>query len=122
MKTSIFVDHEDIRKVEAEEQLKFTIDVLSQMGLPDLELCFPSENPQDLTVENKIFLRKLLQKFNVQIIKDGDGGIKIYVENEVVAEWKKIFVSFKEDFNTVDPKKRLFAQIDIDYWTAFENS
>lgn len=123
MKTSIIVDLEDIKKVEAEEQLVFTMDVLNQMGLPDLEHCFPVDgNPENYTVDQKIGLRHLLQKFNVAIINDGDGGVKIYVENELVAEWKKIFVCLKQDYNEVDRRKRLFAQINIEYWTAFEKS
>lgn len=124
MKTSIFVDREDIRTVEAEEQFNFVRTVLETMGLPT-EDCFPEEdtelNQQDITLQHKINLRQLLKKFQVLILDDRDGGIKIFVDEELVAEWKKSRFELRQDLTAVDPRKKLYAVLHIEYWTMFED-
>ena len=121
MQTSILIDREDIRKVESEEQYNFVQTILTKMQIP-LDGCFPESNDvQDFTPEYKIALRAVLNKFDVLVIDDRDGGIKIYVEEELVAEWKKCRYELREDLSTVDPRKRIYAVMYIDYWTMFED-
>lgn len=120
MKTSILVDREDVRKVEAQEQYLFVQNVLAQMELP-LEECFPESNElEDFTIEHKLHLRKILDKFGVLVLDDRDGGVKIYVEKDLIAEWKKCRFELREDPGEIDPRKKLYAVIYIDYWTMFE--
>ncbi|HVI39872.1 MAG TPA: hypothetical protein VM577_04360 [Anaerovoracaceae bacterium] len=120
MQTAILIDRDEIRKVEAEEQYHFVLNVLVQMGLP-LEECFPdSEDPQEFTPDYKRKLRDVLDKFRVLVLDDRDGGIKIYVEEELVAEWKKCRFELREDLSTVDPRKRIYVALYIDYWSMFE--
>lgn len=122
MKASIMVDREDLRTVEAEEQFNFVRTVLESMGLPTEE-CFPEESEltsQDITLQHKINLRQLLKKFQVMILDDRDGGIKIFVDEELVAEWKKSRFELRQDLTAIDPKKKLYAVLHIDYWTMFE--
>lgn len=119
MKTSIFVDREDIRTIEAEEQLNFVSDVLENMGLPTDD-CFINEGSREFTLSNKINLRALLNKFQVLILDDRDGGIKIFVDNELIAEWKKSTFELRQDLTAINPSKKLFAVLHIEYWSVFE--
>ena len=123
MKTSILANREDVRKVEAEAQHDFIFFVLESLEIPTdiLEECFPETGLDDFGVEQKIKLRKYLRQFDVHIIHDGDGGIKIYVDRDVVAEWKKCIFSLREDRSAIDPNDRLYVEVHINYWTIFDN-
>ena len=82
---SIYIDREDFSKVEEEERDSFIKGVLTQIGIP-LEKVWPEERLEN--VEQKIEFRKLMASFDVDILDDGDRGVKIYVDNGVIAEWK----------------------------------
>lgn len=121
MKQTILCNREDIRKVEAEEQLHFLRSILEEIGLTDLDEYFPENNDPELyTVEQKIKLRQLLEKFQISVIDDRDGGLKIYVEKELIADWKKCRFAFREDLAELDRSKRIYAEIYIEYWSQFE--
>lgn len=122
LKQTILADREDIKEVVEEEQFNFTANVLSELGIPLEEDVFPEEGYKAFTVEHKIKLRKLLQKFDTTIVDDRDGGITIYVDKTLVAEWKKCRFNLRKDPSAVDPSKRLYAEIMIDYWTIFEEN
>ena len=119
MKQTILVNREDIRKVEAEEQYNFTMTVLDSLGIP-LEECLPEGGFEEFTIEHKIKLRSLLDKFNVLVIDDRDGGIKIYVEEQLVAEWKKCVWNLKYDLSAIDPSKRIYVEMHTEWWTVFD--
>lgn len=120
MKLIRLASKNNYRKVEEEWQYEFIYHVLSSIGIPQeiLDSCFPEDG--DLTVQNKITLRYHLDKYKVIIIDDCDGGIKIFVEKELVAEWKKCKFVLKEDIKEVDPFKRLYIEIKADIWTIFD--
>ncbi len=122
METSILANREDARKVEAEAQHDFIFFILESMEIPTdiLEECFPEAGLEEFGVEEKIKLRKYLRQFGVHIIHDYDGGIKVYVDKEVVAEWKKCRFSLREDSSAIDPKDRLYVEVHINYWTIFD--
>lgn len=129
MKTSIIVDREDIRKVEEEEQYLFVRQVLLQIGLP-LEEVLP-EDQTKFDLDHKKQLRQILRKFGVSVIYDRDGGIKIYTDVTtssesdqqflLTAEWKKCRFDLRQDMTAIDPSKKMYAVVHIDYWTVFEN-
>lgn len=120
MKTSIMIDREDIRKVEEEEKFNFIKNNLINMGIP-LDDCFPESNElSDFTVEFKRHLRAVLGVAKVLVVDDRDGGIKIYFENEIIAEWKKCRFELREDRSTKDPRKRIYAVIHIDCWSLYD--
>ena len=73
------------------------------------------------TVEHKIELRKHMDQFSVTIVDDRDGGIKIFVERDKVAEWKKCTFILREDPSEVNPSKRLYMEISGDIWTIFDD-
>jgi hypothetical protein len=125
MKTSIKVNREDIKSIVKEEQYLFTKNVLIAIGLP-LENCFPnSDNPDDITIEHKIKLKEVLKKWGVLVLDDRDGKIEIYItdnvkEHKLIARWNKCKYELRQDLAAIDPKRKIYAVIHIDYWTEFE--
>lgn len=130
MKTSIKVNREDIKKVVAEEQYVFICAVLRAMNIPSLGDSLPDGNSlEDFTMEYKLKLRQTLTTLGLLIVDDRDGGIEIYMEspplsgrNELIAKWNKCRFELREDRSTIDPKKRIYAIIYIDYWAQYENN
>lgn len=116
MQTIVFVDRDDYKKVEEEEQNKFIFYVLESMGVPT------DEWPEgfEFSVQDRINMRAVLNKYGVSIIDDRDGGIKIYVDKEVVAEWKKCTYNLREDKSELEHSKRLFYEMHIDCWSLFD--
>lgn len=125
MKTTIKVNREDIRQVEAEEQYNFVREVLKCINLP-LEECYPASGLfEDFTLEYKLKLRQVLSSFGVIILDDRDGGIEIYIDkppirNHLVAKWNKCTFELREDLSTINPRNRIYAVIYIDYWSEYE--
>jgi hypothetical protein len=73
MNRSIYLDKEDAKEVEEEERNLFLKGILEQVNVP-LEDVWPDIL---LTVEQKIKLRILLSKLDLEIIEDGDRGYYI---------------------------------------------
>ena len=110
--------NENTRQIEEEEKAKFVKSVLETIGIPVEGLW--DENGA-LTPQNAHQLRRTLASYNTVVIDDGDGGLKIHVDKEVVANWKKPTYILKRDPSQIDPKKKLFLEMAIDCWTIFEN-
>lgn len=115
----IQADREDLRTVETEEQYIFIFDILAQCGIPieELEPCLPVD---EITVSQRMALRKLCTQYNVTISDDFDGGIKIYVNDDVIAEWKKPHIVLRTDPSAKDRTKRLYIEIHCSWWSLFE--
>lgn len=118
----------NFREVEQEWQWEFVFYVLSSLGIPDelLEECVPEEGGfEDIKANHKIRLRKHMDTFDVTIVDDKDGGIRIYVYNDeqhiMVAEWKKCKFIYKEDLNALDPAKKVYIEVHGDTWTIFDD-
>ena len=120
---SRLANRDNYRKVEEEWQYEFIYYVLSKIGVSEevLESCFPDDGVEAITVHHKIQLRHHLSKLGVNIIDDRDGGIKIFVDRELVAEWKKCKFILREDLKEVDPSHRLYTEIKADTWTIFDD-
>jgi len=126
IESSIYVDREDVKRVEREERGIFIRDVLAHLDLPDFDEIWPDEEDgeeQDEkdAVQSRIKLRKLLGHFGVDIVSDGDRGTKVYFDRKVIAEWKKPFIVLRKDMSEIIPSKRLFAEMKIRYWSVFHD-
>lgn len=121
MKLSRLAGRNNFREVENEWQYEFIYYVLESIGIPEeiLDGCFPDES-EDMTVDHKIELRRYMNQFDVTIVDDRDGGIKIFVERQMIAEWKKCKFVLREDPKEVDPSKRLYMEVVADVWTIFD--
>lgn len=122
MKSIVLSDREEVRNIEAELKHDFVIDVLDNTGIPEnvIKECFPEGGYKNFDVEHKIKLRKHLKNFDVNVIDDLDGGIKIFVGKDLVAEWKKCHFILKKDLKKIDPAQKIYVEIHIDFWTIFE--
>jgi hypothetical protein len=119
METTILLNKdEDTRKVEEEEKSKFIRIILEQIGLPVDEFWVNPE--KSLDVQEKIKLRQILNAYNIIIIDDLGGEMQIYVENDLVAEWKKCSYKLKTDLRQINPNKRLYLEMKINCWSIFD--
>lgn len=113
---SIYIDREDAKKIENEERNIFVKTILENLGVP-LEEIWEDE---DLTVENKLKLRELLYKLDLEIIDDGDRGLKIYNKNILLAEWFKPQFKLRKDIKARNINRSLYYEMIIKTWTIFE--
>lgn len=118
MNQSILCNRQDIRQTKTEEQYNFIVYVLQNVGLP-LEDVLPEEY-KDFSVEHKIKLRELLFKFDITLVNDRDDGVMIYVDKTLIAKWKKPHVILRTDLSEIDPAKRMYAEIQTEWWSVFE--
>lgn len=110
MKYKVLLDRsENISEVEAQEQARFVKSVLEAHGIPNQ---FDPDEP--LSVEAKMKLRKFLTDHSINIIDDMHGGLKVFAETELIAEWKKPSYIYKTD------KTKLYAEMHVSFWTAYE--
>ena len=114
------VDREDALKIAKEFQYIWTRNVLLKTGM-DIEDCFPEEDdPDEMTLEQKINLRSALKINDILVLSSPEGGINIYFEKEIIGIWKKPYHILHEDLAQLDPKKKLYTRIQIKYWSAFD--
>lgn len=120
MNGTILLDYqENVKKVEEEEKLRFLKDLLEQMGVPYLE-AFETPDNLDLTPAQRSKLKNILLTYNIQVIDDRAGYMKVYVEGELIAEWNKCTYKIKRDYSQLDRKKQLYLEMEINCWTIFE--
>jgi len=118
MKGTILLNYnESTSKVEDEEKYKFLRNLLEQMGVP-IEEFWTSDDP--LSIEQKIKLRSILSTFNIQVIDDLDGHMQVFAEGDLAGEWNKCTYKLKRDLSQIDPRKQLYLEMEISYWSLFE--
>lgn len=126
MKGTILLDYdENTQKVEEEEKARFLRGVL--------EMCFnDAENVKDqilsiwntdgvLAVSQKVKLRGILATYGIQVIDDFDGHLQIYLENELIAEWHKCKYKLKRDLRAINPRKRVYIEMEVNCWSVFDD-
>jgi hypothetical protein len=116
MQRSVYLDREDAQAIEEEERNIFLRSVLEEVGVP-LEDIWPDIS---LTIEQKIKLRDLLAKLDIEIINDGDRGYQIYHQNTKLGEWFKPRFILREDKGARTLSKKLFYEMVVKTWTVFE--
>jgi len=120
MKGFILLNYDANVRLEAEqEQNRFLKNLLDQMGVPIQEF-WTSDGL--LSIDQKIKLRQILSTYDIQVIDDLDGHMQVYVEKELVGEWFKCSYKLKRDLRELDPKKQLFIEMEVNYWSRFEES
>ncbi len=120
MKGTILLNYDANVRAEAElERQRFLRGLLDQMGVPVSEF-WTSDGL--LSIDQKIKLRETLLTYNIQVIDDLDGHMQIFVEDQLVGEWQKCTYKLKRDLRQLDPKKQLFVEMEISFWSLFEES
>jgi len=109
--------NESVKQIEEEEKLSFLRNLLEQMGVPIDDFWTMGTK---LSIDQKVKLRTILATYGIQVIDDLDGHMQIYVERELVGEWFKSTYKLKRDLRELDPKKQLYMEMTINFWTIFE--
>lgn len=118
MKATLLLNHdENTKKVEEEEGTRFLKNILEEMGVPIQEF-WTTDGP--LSVDQRIKLRGILATYSIQVIDDLDGHMQVYVEGERIAEWFKPTYKLKRDLREIDPRKQLYLEMEVSFWSLFE--
>lgn len=125
MKGTILLSYnENTHQVEEEEKARFlrgilvtcfeNTDVSSQ-----IENIWESEGL--LSAAQKVKLRGILATYGIQVIDDFDGHMQIYLENELIAEWYKCTYKLRRDLRVLDPRKRVYLEMEVNCWSVFDD-
>lgn len=115
MKTSIYINRGDEKLVAEEEKNVFIKSLISEIGI-DINDIWPDED-KILSVKQRIDLKNLLAKYNVNIIEEGD--TLIFVDKTLIGTWKKPVYILKTDLSEIDPTKKIFLEMIIEYNSVF---
>jgi hypothetical protein len=122
IKKTFLANRDNFRQVVDELRYNFTIYVLESLGIPEeiLDECFPEGGYDEFSVEHKKKLRSILRSFDVTIMDDRDGGTQIYLDRDLMAEWKKCNFKLKRDYSAIELADKVYVQINAEYWTIFD--
>jgi hypothetical protein len=116
MNRSVYLDRGDEKIVEEEERNLFLKGVLEQVGVP-LDDVWPDIS---LTVEEKIKLRDLLGKLEIEIVDNGDRGYEVYYQDTKLAQWFKPKFIMRKDIKARTLTKKLYYEMIINTWSVFD--
>ena len=118
MKGTILLNYDDdVKQVEKEEKDRFLRDLLEQMGVPVDEFWTMGV---PLNIDQRIRLRELLTKISIRLYDDLDGNLQVYVDDKKVGEWFKSSYKLKRDLRQIDPRKQAYVEMEVNFWTIFE--
>jgi len=127
MKGIILLNYnENTRQVEDEEKARFLRNFLEQCfndapGVAEqIATIWDVDGP--LSAPQKVKLRNILTTYNINVIDDFDGNLKVFIENQPVAEWVKPSYKLKKELDVRDPKKRIFLEMEVNCWSIFDSS
>lgn len=127
MKGTILLNHdENVLQVEDEEKARFLRTIIYQMFedvptmVSEIDKIWTVDGP--LPVSQKIQMRQFMNTYHIQVIDDLDGHMKVFVENELVGEWFKSKYKLRRDVSQLNPKRQLFLEMEINFWSVFESS
>lgn len=113
---SIFLDREDAYDIEEEERNLFLRSILEEIGVPIDEI-WPDIS---LSVEQKIHLRDMLSKLEIDILDIGNREYELYHRDDLLAKWYKPRYILKRDLKARTLNKKLFYEMVIKTWSVFE--
>jgi hypothetical protein len=117
MNKVILLNKNDASIGEEEAKYEFLKFNLLSMGLPVAE--YLPETYDNFTVNFRIKLRETLFKYQV-FIKEIGKEMQIWVDNKLIAEWKRPKFVLKCDGEEINPSKRLYLEMHLDYYSSLE--
>jgi hypothetical protein len=114
--TILLNKNEKTKEIEAQEQSRFVKSIFEALEIP---VEFNPDEPY--SIDDRLRLRSSLNSYNINIIGDIDGGLKIFVKTDLIAEWKKPHYVLKIDGSQIDPNKKLYLEMHINFWSVFES-
>jgi len=125
MKGTILLNYsENTHQVEEEEKARFLRGILEQSFqntdvAAQIQTIWNTDGP--LPAVQKVKLRGILATYGIQVIDDLDGHMQIYLENELIAEWFKCTYKLKRDLRAVDPRKRVYLEMEVNCLSVFDD-
>lgn len=127
MKGTILLNHnENTRRVEEEEKFRFLRGLLVQMFedvaavVAQIDEIWTDET--NLTIDQKIRMRQFMNTYGLQVIDDGDGNMKVFLESQLIGEWFKSKYKLKQDLAQIDRKKRFYLEMEVNCWSVFDST
>jgi len=118
VRETILLNHdENTVSVENEERTRFLFDILKKINIPVDEFWSGNLN---LSVEERIKLREILLTYNIEVHTDLEGYMQIFCDNQIIAEWFKPKYILRKDLRYLDPKKRLYLEMEVDHNSIFD--
>jgi hypothetical protein len=65
-------------------------------------------------------LRSILDRYNISIINNNDGELKIYLNNDLIGQWNKPIYKLKQDYKQLDFRKRLYLEMNNTFYSIFD--
>ncbi len=103
----IILQRSEQQEVELREKTNFINGILLRIGFYESE----DDIKEILTMQDLRSLKSLLNNCDIEIIDDCNNGIKIYLENKLIAEWLRPSYVLRSDPNIIDPKKRFYLEM-----------
>ena len=127
MKGTILLNYnENTHQAEEDEKSRFLREILDKcfQDVPDvanqITTIWDVDGP--LSAPQKVKLRNILSTYNIQVIDDLDGHLRVYLEDELMAEWFKCIYKLKKDLQVKDPMKRIYVEMEISWWSVFDET
>ena len=111
--TVILVNRHDAAQVEQEEKVKWALGILSFIGVP------VEDWPNEPSMENLRKVRGALKKLEIDI--DSNSGLKIYHQNNLLAEWLRPTYILREDSKELDVKYRYYLEMHLNCKSVFDD-
>ena len=114
----------DTHQIEEEEKAIFLRTFLEQCfeNTPTIErinAIYGTTN-EPLTVSKKMELRGVLTANDIIVIDGIDGALRIYLSNKEIGGFNKPTYKLRQDLSATDPKKRVYIEMETNFWSAFD--
>lgn len=124
MRLKVVANRSEAKEVALKVRFQWVKDILLSTGA-DFTDIFPESEDElltynDMSIIQKAKLRKVLEQNKINIVDNHDGSLLIYLENDVIAEWKIPNFKLHFDRNELNPQKRWYIEIEMDYWSVFD--
>lgn len=118
MESKILLNYsENVKNIEEEEKFKFLQYILSNLALPDTEDLLNIEY-SELDIDTKLKLKKVLMDYHINVVEGED--IDVYIDKDLIAKMEKPTYKIKRDMSEVDPKKQLYQEMTVRFYSLFE--
>jgi len=114
--TVLLVDRHEARKIEEEEKAKWIRSVLEKIGVP------LDDWPENPSMANLRKMRDLFRAAGIEIINDNCEGIEIYLNDEMVAYWRRPFYKMVMDPRERDVRYKFYYEMHLQCDSVYDQN